>query len=71
MGTIYDDLKEKGIYHGIYKREDFCKIVNKIKPSFIGIFSIWPETYCHTLSEAIVLWNSCISNEYGCFKRTY
>jgi glycosyltransferase involved in cell wall biosynthesis/GT2 family glycosyltransferase len=52
MGIIDDDLKEKGIYHGKYKREDFCKIVNKIKPSFIGIFSICPETYCHTLSEA-------------------
>jgi glycosyltransferase involved in cell wall biosynthesis len=52
MGSVYDDLKEKGIYHGKYKREDFCKIVNGIKPSFIGIFSICPETYCHTLTEA-------------------
>ena len=52
MGFIYNDLKGKGKYHGTYKREDFCKVVNKIKPSFIGIFSIWPETYCHTLSEA-------------------
>jgi len=52
MGTIYSDLKEMGIYHGKYRREDFCKIVNKIKPSFIGIFSICPETYCHTLSES-------------------
>ena len=52
MGVIYDDLKELGIYHGKYERENFCKIVNEIKPSFIGIFSICPETYCHTLTEA-------------------
>ena len=52
MGVIPDDLRNKGIYHGKYKREDFCKIVGKIKPSFIGIFSICPETFCHTLSEA-------------------
>ncbi len=52
MGIINDDLKELGIYHGKYERENFCKIVNEIKPSFIGIFSICPETYCHTLTEA-------------------
>ncbi|MDD3984512.1 MAG: glycosyltransferase [Methanobacterium sp.] len=52
MGSVYDDLKKIGIYHGKYKREDFCKIAYKIQPSFIGIFSICPETYCHTLSEA-------------------
>ena len=52
MGSIYKDLKEIGVYHGRYDREDFCKIVNEIKPSFIGIFSICPETYCHTLTES-------------------
>ena len=52
MGTVYNDLKEIGIYHGKYDREDFCKIVDKINPTFIGIFSICPETYCHTLTES-------------------
>ena len=52
MGIVDDDLKEVGIYHGPYKNEDFCEIVSKIKPSFIGIFSICPETYCHVLTEA-------------------
>ena len=52
MGIIDEDLEEIGIYHGRYKNEDFCHIVNKIKPSFIGIFSICPETYCHVLTEA-------------------
>lgn len=52
MGALDDDLKSCGTYHGHYKRDDFCRTVKKVKPSFIGILSIWPETYCHTLSEA-------------------
>ncbi len=52
MGIIPDDLEEIGIYHGRYVNEEFCEIVGKIKPSFIGIFSICPETYCHVLTEA-------------------
>jgi len=52
IGIIQNDLMEYGIYHGPYERDNFCKEVGKIKPSFIGIFSVTPETYCHTLSEA-------------------
>ncbi|MCK9152235.1 glycosyltransferase [Methanobacterium alcaliphilum] len=52
MGALDDDLKSYGTYHGHYKRDNFCQIVKNVKPSFIGILSIWPETYCHTLSEA-------------------
>lgn len=52
MGSIVPYLSNYGIYHGKYERNNFCAMVNDIKPSFIGIFSIWPETYCHTLSEA-------------------
>ena len=53
MGSIggHTDLEEIGINHGIYKRSEFEDIVHDIKPHFIGIFSIWPETYCHTLTE--------------------
>ncbi|MGF7118938.1 glycoside hydrolase family 99-like domain-containing protein [Methanobacterium oryzae] len=52
MGSLQDNLEKYGTYHGPYTRENFCKIVKNVEPSFIGIFSIWPETYCHTLSEA-------------------
>ena len=52
MGKIDPSLKDFGIYHGKYERDEFKKIVGKIKPSFIGIFSIWCETFCHVLSEA-------------------
>ena len=44
-----------GIYHGTYKRENLPVIVNAIKPSYSLILSIWPETFCHTLTESWAL----------------
>lgn len=41
-------------FHGEYKREDFAKHVEKIKPHVGGVLSIWNETWCHTLTE---LWS--------------
>ncbi len=52
LGKCHDNVEDYGISHGTYERDDFYKKVNEIKPSFIGIFSIWPETFCHTLTEA-------------------
>ncbi|MBE6485702.1 MAG: glycosyltransferase [Methanosphaera stadtmanae] len=54
MGNLREDfeLDKVGIHHGYYNRSDFCKIIHKINPHYIGILSIWPETYCHTLTEA-------------------
>lgn len=52
LGNCYDNIEEYGISHGIYERDEFYKKVDEIKPSFIGIFSIWPETFCHTLTES-------------------
>ena len=52
LGNCRDGIEEYGVNHGPFKRDDFYKEVNKIKPSFIGIFSIWPETFCHTLTES-------------------
>ena len=53
LGTKSDILNANvGIYHGSYQRENFSQLVSQIKPHYIGIFSIWPETYCHTLTES-------------------
>lgn len=52
LGNTINELKSIGIHHGQYDRDDIVREIEKIKPSFIGIFSIWSETYCHTLSEA-------------------
>lgn len=54
IGNVNPDyhLEEVGVLHGPYKRSEFCRLVYEINPHLIGIFSIWPETYCHTLSES-------------------
>ena len=44
-------ILKMGIDYGKYTREDLPHLIESIKPSFAGIFSVWPETYCHTLSE--------------------
>ncbi|EKO3705412.1 glycosyltransferase [Vibrio metschnikovii] len=41
-------------FHGEYKRDEFAKHVKKIKPHVGAVFSIWNETWCHTLTE---LWS--------------
>lgn len=52
LGNCHDNVDEYGVNHGTFERDDFHKKVEEIKPSFIGIFSIWPETFCHTITEA-------------------
>jgi glycosyltransferase involved in cell wall biosynthesis len=41
-----------GIAHGSYEREELPARLAAVKPSYALITSIWPETYCHTLTEA-------------------
>ncbi len=52
LGNCDENLSNYGITHGKYEREEFYDKIYEIKPSFIGIFSIWPESFCHTLTEA-------------------
>ena len=52
FGNCHDDIEKYGVNHGTFERDDFFKKIKEIKPSFVGIFSIWPETFCHTLTEA-------------------
>ena len=52
LGKIHSEYEDLGTVHGEYERDRFANWVAKIGPSFIGIFSIWGETYCHTLTEA-------------------
>ena len=52
LGKCVKDLKGYVVDHGEYKREEFASKVKKINPDITAIFSIWPETYCHTLTES-------------------
>ena len=52
LGRVSKELDSIGIHHGTYARDDFDLHIKKIRPHYIGLFSIWPETYCHTLTES-------------------
>lgn len=51
LGDIWPGLAGVGIHHGKYDRSSFASKVREISPHMGAIFSIWPETYCHTLTE--------------------
>lgn len=53
MGNIANNtgLRRVAIDHGTYQRSEFARLVQKIRPHIGAVFSIWPETYCHTLTE--------------------
>jgi GT2 family glycosyltransferase/glycosyltransferase involved in cell wall biosynthesis len=39
------------VLHGRYERENLLSIMQDICPECGVVFSLWPETYCHTLTE--------------------
>lgn len=41
-----------GIHHGSYERDELPGLLASVRPSYALVSSIWPETYCHTLTEA-------------------
>jgi GT2 family glycosyltransferase len=51
LGTAWEGIKHIGTHHGAYDRASFTEKVAQIAPHFGVIFSICPETYCHTLTE--------------------
>lgn len=65
LGTIDRPLRGVGTEHGPYPRDQFASRVQDIRPSFFGIFSVWPETYCHTLTEAWSMGVPVLGSELG------
>ena len=52
VGKVPEAFRHLGVVHGPYERHEFAKKVRDIRPTFVGVLSIWAETYSHTLSEA-------------------
>jgi len=51
LGKTIGRIKPIGIHHGGYSREEFAERVRGIAPHVGVVLSVWPETYCHTLTE--------------------
>lgn len=55
LGTLQQGFEKKmpGTVrvHGAYKRNEFFTHVAAIKPHLGAVLSVWPETWCHTLTE--------------------
>lgn len=65
VGVAPPEAAEFGVVHGRYQRDRLAEIVEGIRPAFVGIFSIWPETYCHTLSESWALGIPALASSLG------
>lgn len=58
VGAIGDEellnIHKKNVYFwGGYEQEEIYHILRCIQPDVAGIFSIWNETFCYTLSEVV------------------
>tara|TARA_Y100000588_G_scaffold248390_1_gene262852 strand:+ start:4670 stop:8122 length:3453 start_codon:yes stop_codon:yes gene_type:complete len=65
VGVCQEDLVPFVTNHGKYNREEFQSLVAKINPHVSAVFSIWPETYCHTLTESWASGLPVIGLSYG------
>ncbi len=50
---------------GLYERDDLPQLIEKYAIDLICILPIWPETYCYTLSEAIMCGIPVIATDIG------
>ncbi|WP_341867589.1 glycosyltransferase [Marilutibacter alkalisoli] len=51
LGKAGPGLASHVVDHGPYEREEFAERVAAIRPHIAAVLSIWPETWCHTLTE--------------------
>ena len=58
-------FKRLAFEHGAYERDDLPKRLSDIEPSFTLISSIWPETYCHTLTESWMAGIPVLASDIG------
>ncbi len=56
FGMQFPELEKKNNFHnmGAYHREELPDLIAGQEIDLVCIFSIWPETFCYTLSEAVM-----------------
>jgi GT2 family glycosyltransferase len=65
LGKVPEEFRHLGVIHGPYERRQFARKLHEIRPAFVGILSIWAETYSHTLSEAWAAGVPVLVNDLG------
>jgi GT2 family glycosyltransferase len=65
LGPPNQDASDLGTQHGAYEREEFPEKLLSVAPHFIGLFSIWAETYSHTLTEAWAMGVPVVASDLG------
>lgn len=67
FGLASSEIPSSKIFtnHGKYKREDLPKLMSENNINLICLFSIWPETYSYTLTEAIASGVPVIAFDFG------
>jgi len=65
LGNLPERYRHLGEWHGVYQRHEFQDRVAEIGCHIMGIFSIWAETYCHTLSESWACGIPVVASHYG------
>nr|WP_277814869.1 glycosyltransferase [Galbitalea soli] len=65
LGNNSHFLADAAVDHGRYERSELRDVLAEIDPDFIGLFSVWPETYSHTLSEAWRLGVPVVATDLG------
>lgn len=65
LGRGSEQLGNNIISHGAYNRDALRPILEEIDPDIMGMFSVWPETYSHTLTESWAFGVPVISTDIG------
>jgi hypothetical protein len=65
FGKNSKSLGDLVIGHGEFTRENYASLAREVDPDFIGIFSVWPETYSHTVTEAWAFGVPVLSTDIG------
>lgn len=66
-GRRSDRIHPDAISHGEYARDAIGELIEELDPDFVGLFSVWPETYSHTLTEAWAAGVPVLATDLGAF----
>lgn len=66
LGEVHPPLEAPGVVvHGVYKRDEFAARATRIGAQIGGVFSLWAETYCHTLTELWAIGLPVVAFDFG------